>query len=107
MAIHDHKAGLRPSLLPGGSQTPSFNALVSPGLAPVASHLDPMATALAVLTYMRGQLERRQWLVIPWGLPGDPVAGSLTREALAALDVAVHSIEQAVSRPSLRPAVTA
>ena len=60
-----------------------------------------------MLTYLRDRLKQQQWVVIPWGLPGEPIAGSLTREVSAALDVAVYSIELSAGGPSLRPTVTA
>ncbi|PXV56012.1 hypothetical protein SAMN04487785_1104 [Dyella jiangningensis] len=104
MANRDHKAGPRPSSPSDGSQTPSPhdpNGFVSP------PSYDPHTTALAVLTYLRDRLEQREWAVIPWGLPGEPIVGSLTREVSAALDIAVHSVELSAGTPSPRRAVTA
>ena len=62
---------------------------------------------LLARTYLRDRLEQREWAVIPWGLPGEPIVGSLTREVSAALDIAVHCIELSAGAPFQRCAVAA
>ena len=107
MAKSDHKAGLRPSSLSDGSPATSSSILASPGFAPIDSPYDDIGAALNVLAYLRERFKSKQWVVIPWNARGELGARMLTGEVVAALEVAVLSIEQATGRVILEPTAAA